>query len=315
MVCRPPPYRPFGIFRLVLALMVLVQHGLLLLGPAARDMFYDLELGSVAVTTFFALSGFIVAEATQRFYAGPRDVPLHGSPGQPRGILAAVREGVPGLPANRISGQDFSFIPFAWTLRVEFAFYLAAFVTSWLILRRRPGVPVAALALALAYACFAAFVLRGGHGPLQVICIPFFAFGVGVYAHDRSSTPASVLHLVFASACVLLAFPYFRQHGHPVVALQQALIAALYAVLLALSRVHAVSQRFRRWDRRLGELSYPLYISHGIVLTALASISTRRGAGPYAEAVLASLALAAALHLAVEQPLRSVRTRLRGAAV
>lgn len=65
-----PAYRPFGAFRLALAMMVLLQHGLLVLNSRGRELFYDLELGAVAVTTFLALSGFIVAEAIDRFYAG-----------------------------------------------------------------------------------------------------------------------------------------------------------------------------------------------------------------------------------------------------
>ena len=51
-------------------MMVLVQHGLLLLPEGQRGMLYQLELGAVAVAVFFALSGFIVAEAVGTFYAG-----------------------------------------------------------------------------------------------------------------------------------------------------------------------------------------------------------------------------------------------------
>ena len=65
-----PRYRPFGAFRFGLAMMVVLQHGLLLLAPSDRQFLYSLEMGAVAVTTFFALSGFIVAEASATFYAG-----------------------------------------------------------------------------------------------------------------------------------------------------------------------------------------------------------------------------------------------------
>lgn len=350
---RPPPYRPFGAFRFALAMMVLLQHGLLLLGSGGRALFYDMELGSVAVVTFFALSGFIVAEALRRFYAGrpvaflanrimrvvppyaaalaltvlvdawlarqgwlvPLDGALHGSPLQPRVLLAAMLEVVPGLPVARISGQDFSFIPFAWTLRVEFAFYAVACLACWLASRRGESRMAGWLCGAAAYAGFAAFVLSGGHGPLQVICVPFFAFGVGAFLWLTSTGALAGAHLALAACCVLLAFPYFRQHGHPVLGFQLALIVALYAVLLALARIRHVSPGLRRWDQRLGELSYPLYISHGLVLTLLASLSDRRGALPYLAAVPLALGLALVLHAAVEQPLRAVRTRLRGATV
>jgi len=345
----PPSYRPFGAFRFVLASTVLLQHGLVLLAPPDREVFYDLELGAVAVVAFFALSGFIVAEATQNFYTGRpaaflvnrvlRVVPpylaalvitvaadawlysrgilqplvgtLHGSPLQPRVIAAAILEIVPGLPAIRISGQDFSFVPFAWTLRMEFAFYLAAFATCFVARHRRVGRSAGLIAFAAAYGAFWVFVLRGGQGPLQIVCVPFFAFGVGVFLFGRTPGIAAAAHLGFALGCSLLAFTYFRQHGHPIVAFQLGLTTVLFALVLVLSRLTAAPGPLRSWDRRLGELSYPLYISHGVVLTVLGSLSDRRGALPYALAIIVALLLAAGLHIVVEQPLRALRTRVR----
>ncbi len=346
----------FGAFRFGLAMLVLLQHGVLLLAPADRGVLYDLELGAVAVTTFFALSGFIVAEAASTFYAGrpgaflanrvlrvvppylaalavtvavdgwlfgrgwlvPLDGRLAGSPWAPRVVLGGVLEILPGLTARRVSGQDFSFIPFAWTLRVEFAFYLAAFAAGW-VLGLRPGHAwrrgVLAAGLAAAYAAFGLFAwrYRGGGGPLQVICIPFFAFGLCLFLWGGRRDAWSVLHLGLVSGLVLLAFPYWGQRGHPVLAFQLPLLCGLLVVLAVLTRVCPRSAGVRRWDRRLGELSYPLYISHGLVLTLLSSVWARRGALPYAASVPLALLLAAGLHLAVEQPLRSVRARLRGA--
>ena len=170
------------------------------------------------------------------------------------------------------------------------------------------------MAALAAYACFAAFVARGAGGPLQVICVAFFAFGVGVFWCDGRSMAAAA-HLGVVSLGVLLAFPHFRQHGHPVLAFQLVLLALLYAAIVGLARVRSVSAAWRGWDRRLGELSYPIYVSHGVVLTALASLSAQRGAVPYALAIICALLLAAVLHIAVEVPLRAVRTRLRGAVV
>lgn len=332
--------------------MVLLQHGLMLLGPGARDVFYDLELGSVAVTVFFALSGLIVAEAVTRFYAGrpaaflanralrvvplylvalagtvvldawlaqrgflvPLDAPLLGSPLQPRVLLGGVLEILPGMPASRISGQAFSFIPFAWTLRVEFVFYLAAAAGCAVLAWRTWGRVLVRVMAGAAYVVFGAFLLNGARGPLQLICMPFFAFGVGVFWRDRPGI-ASAIHLAAASIGVLLAFPHFRQHGHPNLAFQLVLLALLYAAIFALARVRHLPRAWRYWDRRLGELSYPIYISHGIVLTALASLSAQRGGVPYAMALIGTLLLATALHATVELPLRTLRTRLRGAVV
>ena len=358
-----PRYRPFGAFRFGLALLVLLQHGLLLLAPADRGLLYSLEMGAVAVTTFFALSGFIVAEAASTFYAGrpgaflanrvlrvvppyaaalvltvavdswlyaagrlvALDAPLVGAPWQPGVLWSGVLEVVPGLTACRVSGQDFSFIPFAWTLRVEFAFYLAAFATGWLMGRGAPGGrawrrAVVAGALGVAYLAFAAFAWRHrglphAGGGLQVICVPFFAFGLSLFFYARRPGAGAVLNLVLVSAGVVLGFTYWGQRGHPVLAFQLPLLCGLFGALAWLSGVRSVPDPVRRWDRRLGELSYPLYVSHGVVLSFMAGAFAQRGAWPYAVAVAVALVLAAGLHGAVEQPLRAMRTRLRGVAV
>ena len=354
----PPQYRPFGALRFGLAMMVVLQHGLLLLAPSGRDFLYALEMGAIAVTAFFAVSGFIVAEASATFYAGrpgafltnrvlrvvppylaawavtvavdcalyasgrlvPLDAPLQGAPWQPAVLLAGVLEIVPGLTAHRVSGQDFSFIPFAWTLRVEFAFYLAACATCWLMRRQGSRLrqhTLLAGVLGAAYLAFAAFAWAHwapsqGRTALQVICVPFFAFGLCLFLSGRCRGGAGLLHLLLVSSGVLVGFTFWGQRGHPVLAWQVPLLCALFAAIAVLSRAGPLPPTLRAWDRRLGELSYPLYVSHGVVLSLLAGVSARRGAVPYAAAAVLALALAAGLHMAVEQPLRGVRARLRG---
>ena len=340
-------------------MMVVLQHGVLLLAGAGRDFLYSLEMGAVAVTIFFGLSGFIVAEALATFYAGrpgaflanrmlrvvppyvaalavtlavdcwlysrgmlvPLDAPLQGAPWEPAVLFAGLLEIVPGLTPHRVSGQDFSFVPFAWTLRVEFAFYLAACATCWLMERLSEGGQArrrttAAAVLAVSYAAFVVFACRhrgpAQGGGLQVICTPFFAFGFGLFLLGRRPNTAARLHAVLVAGGVVVGFTFWGQRGHPVMAYQLPLLCALLAALALLARSRAASERLRRWDRRLGDLSYPLYVSHGVVLSLLAGLSARRGALPYVEAPLLAVLLAACLHSAVEQPLRAVRARLRG---
>ncbi len=358
---RPGSYRPFGAFRFGLAAMVLVQHGLLLLPPAGRAVLYSLELGAVAVAVFFALSGFIVSEAISRFYAGrpgaflanralrvvppylaalgvtmavdsllyaggrlvPLDAPLVGTPWQPGVIAAGVLDVVPGLPAHRISGQDFDFIPFAWTLRVEAAFYIVAAATCWLMARgdgaawrRRVG----AAAFAAGYAAFGVFLWRhwmagGAAGGLQLLNAPFFAFGVCTFLIQADRSRGARVHLLFAAALVPLAFVVCGERGHPVLAWQLPMLAVLCAALPLLARARRPQGAWRRWDRRLGELSYPLYIGHGVVLGAIAGLWPARGALPYGLGMVGALGMAAALHAVVERPLQAVRARVRGVAV
>ena len=61
--------RPFGLFRMTLALMVMVHHfGIHLASVEASLVFRRLDLGRVAVLAFFILSGFVINEAAETFY-------------------------------------------------------------------------------------------------------------------------------------------------------------------------------------------------------------------------------------------------------
>jgi peptidoglycan/LPS O-acetylase OafA/YrhL len=345
---RGAAYHPFGTFRLALAGMVLAQHCMLLLTPDERSHWPALVLGPVAVACFFALSGFIVAEAMTRFYqwrplafignrflrvvppyllvlvltvgvqsalfaAGrlvPLDGALSGAPWQPRVMLAGALEIVPGLPSRRISGQDFSFIPYAWTLRMEFAFYFAACAAcAW---RRVWGVSAC---LALAYGAFARFLLDHGQGTQQVICVPFFAFGLACFFQQRRPCLASRLHLLAVSAFVPLAFSYWRQKGEPMLHYQMICLCLVFVIFYALALVRRVPVWWRRFDKRAGDLSYPLYIGHGVVLVTLLSLAGQRGWHLYGLAIGASVILAAGLHVLAEMPLRGLRDRVRGVPV
>lgn len=121
------------------------------------------------------------------------------------------------------------------------------------------------------------------------------------------------IHLLLAFVAAMLAFTYWGQRGHPRVEVQFPILCGLFCSLILLSRVDCLPARLAGWDRRLGELSYPLYISHGIALTLTASLLRTRGLLPYAATVALALALAVALHVIVEQPMRGWRDRLRGA--
>jgi peptidoglycan/LPS O-acetylase OafA/YrhL len=346
-------YRPFGAFRFLLAGMVLAQHGLVLLPACGREVFYNLELGAVAVAVFFALSGFIVAEALDSFYADrpgafivnrclrvippylaafalavaldswlftrgvlqALDAPLIGRPWALPTLLAGAVEFLPGLPAHRLSGQDFSFIPFVWTLRVEFAFYATAcaFVLAMAYIGRTARRWMRTAAFATFYASFAVFLLLRHHaGARQLLNAPFFAFGIVTFLLLRDRSAILRAHWLAIAAMVPLAFVLCGERGHAILGWQLPLLASLFAGVVGLSRLQLPPGWQRRWDRRLGGLSYPLYIGHGIVLTLLASLSAQRGALPYVVAIGLSLVLAIGLHAVVEGPLGAVRDRVRG---
>lgn len=62
-------YRLFGVFRFSLALLVVISHTALLAGPYLEAILKPWGLGNIAVMVFFALSGYIIAEALEVFYS------------------------------------------------------------------------------------------------------------------------------------------------------------------------------------------------------------------------------------------------------
>ncbi len=358
---RTPPsvargaYRPFGAFRLVLALMVVLQHLQYLLPDALRGPFHRMGFGALAVGVFFALSGFIVAEANDRFYAGRpwafllnrllRVVPpylaalaisaavqavlwrtgrlalwdfvLGRDPLDPALLAAGVLSLLPGFHTSYVA-QDFEYIPFVWTLRVEMAFYLVAVAVaasmSWAgrqAGRVRGQVPAAAVAAG--FAGFALYLWRGGPGLLSDV--PFFLLGVCLYAALRRPGLWRGAAVLLAAGCAMAAFPHWDQRGLPALSLQLPALSALIAAMAVLAAWPHVAPSWRRLDRRMGALSYPLYLNHYAVDIALYDSVPARGVAIYAAGAGLSVALAWLMHRLVEAPMDRLRTRVRGRAV
>lgn len=63
-------YRMHGLFRFLLALMVLWSHTVATFFPESGSWFGKLQLGNVAVSAFFVLSGYLMSEAIAVWYSG-----------------------------------------------------------------------------------------------------------------------------------------------------------------------------------------------------------------------------------------------------
>ena len=336
-------YRPLGTFRLLLALMVVLQHFQHLLRPEQRGFFAQAGLGAVAVAVFFVISGFVVAEANEVFYDGRPlafmgnrlirvmppylaalaltvgvhallwhagrlvlwDYSLRLSPLDPRLLVSGLLGMVPGFRTSLVA-QDFEFIPFVWSLRMEMAFYLAACVT--LLGARRCA---CAVALALVAACVASalFLLQMRPGLLSTA--PMFLLGVAVYLVLQQKTRWRLLFCLVAGMLAAAGFLSWQQHGTPQALAQFAMLGALLLAFLVLCKGHADGP-VSSWDRGAGGLSYPLYLNHYAVGLAVFNLTQRRGASVYATCVLVSLLVAWLMARLAEAPLRSVRDRIRG---
>jgi peptidoglycan/LPS O-acetylase OafA/YrhL len=333
-------YRPLGAFRFGLALLVAAQHFQRLLAPGDRAVFDRMGFGAIAVAVFFAVSGFVVTEANAVFYAGRPwaflenrmirlvppylaalglavavhwvlwqagwlslwDFPHAGPPVTPARVLAGVFGLVPGVHA--LWPDSFEFIPFAWSLRMEVAFYAA--VTLILLAPRR----AVGFWLAAAWLASVVFLLQGRPGLLS--CAPMFLLGVAVCLVVRGYGWLARVFFVAVLPLSAWGFASWGQHGHPVLAWQFEALAALLLMFAVLAAARSPAW-FHAVDRFLGDLSYPLYLNHyavGLVLTCAAGAGS---AAFYGLGLLTSVLLAAAMAALVDGRFAAVRDRVRRA--
>ncbi|MGZ5202250.1 MAG: acyltransferase family protein [Croceibacterium sp.] len=200
--------------------------------------------------------------------------------------------------------------PPAWTLGLEFSFYLIA-----PLIARRPVRVIAAI-------LFASIALRlllqfgfGLHGlPWSYMFFPselaLFMAGVLGYRIYRAREDGAVdprLWRLFVAACASIAIAVLinRLHGWSRV----ASTGLLFCLLLAIPALFRAS-RTHRVDRFLGELSYPIYIGHMLVMWTGEYLLLMRPGAVYGLAVLAAtLILALGLYWCVDRPVDAWRHR------
>jgi peptidoglycan/LPS O-acetylase OafA/YrhL len=350
---RAAGYRPLGGLRFGLAILVVVQHFQHLLVPQDQAVFGSLGLGLVAVAVFFAISGFVVTEAITVFYADRplafmqnrllRLVPpyaaalvlsvaLHvllwhlgrlalwdyGASGAPLTwprLVAGFAGLLPGLQALR-PGDSFEFIPYAWSLRVEMAFYvvtaLVVMAAGWsarrAILNFRTAIGVSLLA-ALGVSVW----FQHLHRPGLLSCAPMFLAGIALCLVLTRRGVLRCLFLAMVLPAAWLGFASWRQHGHPMLPMQFLAVGLLFAIFALLAGQPA--GRWQRLDRRLGDLSYPLYLNHYVVGIAVTDLCPVRNVAVYLASIGASVLLAAMMGGVVDGRLTGLRRRVRLAGV
>ncbi|MBV1691721.1 acyltransferase [Novosphingobium sp. G106] len=170
----------------------------------------------------------------------------------------------------KLDGNDvfhFMLIPMAWSLALEIYFYaLAPFIA------RRPARQIALLMSASIVARIVAALMGYSGDPYSYRFFPFELafFLAGVLAYKAWAArpelwqrPAARL-LALAVPVVLAAYPWLRGDWPDAAFFSPARIGTLLLVAVALPAIHGWS-RHSRLDRTVGELSYPVYLSHFLV--------------------------------------------------
>lgn len=283
-----------GTWRLLLAWLVVANHT-----SGLRDLSSTLELGKVAVATFFFVSGFLMPltynshysrygtlRGSRRFYLNRflRIYPIywvslvatllataHFGPNllehaatlqdlhRPRVYLSNAL--LLGLNQTLSWGGDFRFNPPSWTLDVELQYY--ALVPFLLALTARwPRWSSAAL---IAIAGISLYLFFRPAGLLDIdrsllAWTYFFLLGYAFYLSPWLQRLASRKALLIAAICILLAFARLTRSSNLAILLVTLAFIAMSAHLLVLQQ----NRRFGRLDRLLGDLSYPTYILHWI---------------------------------------------------
>ncbi|HRK25395.1 MAG TPA: acyltransferase [Beijerinckiaceae bacterium] len=351
-----PGYRPLGTFRFFLALLVLAQHFTNIAPHTFAALVVPLRLGSLAVLVFFAVSGFVIAEAVETHYRGRPGAflanrairiypPLlaafalmllvlagvnsvgpmpHPEPWQPNLEPGAVFSGsnlianlLSFLPAPKVLGEGITYplIIVAWSIRVEFLFYLV--MAAALILPAqwyRPSLVAAGLLALMAFV-----VHTTGRGPEMLQFMPYFVYGVALYFVVAGARFARPVVLIALTGCAVQALLDTGLNGAAAgignagVDIARVLILAACLLLLPiLAREQA--GRFRATDQALGDLSYPLYLNHCVLLPVVRSLAPDASVAGLLGATVAAVALSYLMLLAVEPVLTGLRDRIRGSA-
>ncbi len=209
----------------------------------------------------------------------------------------------------------------AWTLGIELSFYLVA---PFIVLR--PKLLISLFCLSLSARIIAILLGFGLHDPWTDRFFPFelALFIMGMASHQlllrrvealvskagKINTPAIVLvgSLIFGLLYYAIPIPDFIK------------TPILFVIMFFALPFLFVWQSRSKWDRRVGDLSYPIYIGHLLVLMVLAYFVKKYqfveplGLTRSVIGVIGAFAFAVVLNLLVASPIEKWRRRIRNGA-
>lgn len=207
-------------------------------------------------------------------------------------------------------------VPQAWTLGVELTFYLIApFVLS------KKRVLISLLALSISLRIYLIYIGLGEKDPWTYRFFPteLALFLLGALAHQvllpfyhkvlseeqlKKYASLSTYALIFTT----LVFWLIPVH-------ELIKTAVLFSVFLILMPLAFVFQAKREWDKWIGDLSYPIYVCHILVIYVVTFVLAKLGIVDKilisGSAVVGSICFAIILNAFIGRPVESLRNRYR----
>lgn len=338
------PYRFLGTFRFLLALLVLISHA----AGFLADQLMPLGLGNVGVFLFFVVSGFVICEALDLFYRASTTnfllnrclkifpaywaaLPLGyavmamAAPETLRTDSFALFVNITLLTAYLPGGGSLLVVSIAWAVVIEFQFYFVAAIVAFAarVTGQRAVVTGGAAAAALALYLFIWWTGSQArfYGGFQFA--PFFVFGSFAYfliiRRDVRALPLLFLALILS----VHAYYVYSARGDIApgmwlgandarwnVIWSTSLFIALSGLFLFLSSAR-FRKSFERIDKRLGDITYALYLVHTPLILLAQHLKLPGGIG-FAFVLISSPMVAMLIQRGIERPVRKIRDLLRG---
>jgi peptidoglycan/LPS O-acetylase OafA/YrhL len=214
----------------------------------------------------FVLFLFVAAAVASQLIAASAVGSFHGLPWQgPRSIAAIVAN---VLMLQGLYAGEFSWNYPAWSISVEFMAYLAFPLVLPIIWRVSNGGKLLIALILFTALIWLAYLTKGNFdqwdGPITLLrCLPEFLLGTLLYYAFRIGTQNSWLNRDLVAFVVLAAAVLCLHFGAP-----DLLIVSLFAALIPIVVVN--TGRFAKLANSgpllwLGEISYSLYLIHGLV--------------------------------------------------
>ncbi len=301
---------PPGLFRLLLALAVVVSH------------VSGWEIGRLAVLLFFFLSGYWVTRVWDAKFGPGRTGAFYGArffriyPLYAAVLIADVLWQAKPLHwwnLSLLGTASFRDDPLvvSWSLDIELQFYLVLPLIVWGARRLTPALGATLLALI----SVAGWLIHMRWG---LVTLPQYlpAFGLGVLTCERGWTPsartAHVSLAIFLAAGLAIGLsPLTRSFLNKDIPdpFDRDIFSFLWMLPLLPYVARSVTIPSGRLDRRLGDVSYPLYLVHaplaGFILAQIGESIPAKLA-----AIGAALVVATAIHVALDRPAERLRRRV-----